>query len=257
MRLTNTRTTHGPVIRRSKHSQIHGVSRYNIRRQHISWSARTYCGPSGIAWRNNVTEYWWEWNDLLSQLDVFGQVRRCNADKALYLFIAWQRQVPSSVINTLFRTADITARCAIECAARGRSRLGLKPCTHDWRISRIRQSVSTVIRTSKNKCHTVSTTRLSTFIPKDIVLGYYAAYSGNALPTFRDKLLVPCSRIKNLRSGSLRRVQWQFRDYLSAPPWPWRWDRVCAETSARNYHYTLRYSPEERSFHPLRGGSLI
>jgi hypothetical protein len=30
----------------------------------------------------------------------------------------------------------------------------------------------------------------------------------------------------------------------------------CPETSVRNYHYTLRNSPEERSYHLLRGGSL-
>ena len=30
----------------------------------------------------------------------------------------------------------------------------------------------------------------------------------------------------------------------------------CPETSVRNYHYSLRNDPEERSFHLLRGGSL-
>ena len=30
----------------------------------------------------------------------------------------------------------------------------------------------------------------------------------------------------------------------------------CTETSVRNYHYSLRYSPEERSSHPLCSGSL-
>ena len=30
----------------------------------------------------------------------------------------------------------------------------------------------------------------------------------------------------------------------------------CPETSARNYHYSLRNNPEERSFHLFRGGSL-
>jgi hypothetical protein len=33
-----------------------------------------------------------------------------------------------------------------------------------------------------------------------IFLGYFAASSGNSLPTFRNKLLVPSSRVKNLRS---------------------------------------------------------
>ena len=30
----------------------------------------------------------------------------------------------------------------------------------------------------------------------------------------------------------------------------------CPETSVRNYHYTLRNNPEERSFHLLRRGNL-
>jgi hypothetical protein len=30
----------------------------------------------------------------------------------------------------------------------------------------------------------------------------------------------------------------------------------CSETSVRNYHYSLRYNPEDRSSHLLRGGSL-
>jgi len=30
----------------------------------------------------------------------------------------------------------------------------------------------------------------------------------------------------------------------------------CPISSVRNYHYTLRNNPEERSSHPLRGGSL-
>ena len=69
-----------------------------------------------------------------------------------------------------------------------------------------------------NKCHTVSTTRLSTFVLKNSVLGYYVAYSGNSLRTFRDKLSVPCSRVKNLRSGSLLMVQWQFLTEVSGLP---------------------------------------
>jgi hypothetical protein len=35
-------------------------------------------------------------------------------------------------------------------------------------------------------------------------LGYYAASSGNSLPTFRDKLSVPSSRVKNLRINNSR-----------------------------------------------------
>jgi hypothetical protein len=70
----------------------------------------------------------------------------------------------------------------------------------------------------QNKCHTVSTTRLSTFILENSVLGYYAAYSGNSLPTFRDMLSVPHSTVKNLWSGSLRRVRWQFLTDVSGLP---------------------------------------
>ena len=33
-------------------------------------------------------------------------------------------------------------------------------------------------------------------------------------------------------------------------------DRDCPETSVKNYRYSLRNDPEERSSHPLRGGSL-
>ena len=33
------------------------------------------------------------------------------------------------------------------------------------------------------------------------LLNYYAASSGNSLPTFRDKISVPSSRAKNPRSG--------------------------------------------------------
>jgi hypothetical protein len=53
------------------------------------------------------------------------------------------------------------------------------------------------------------------------VLGYYAALSGSAVPTFRDNLSVPSSRVKDQRIG-------------------------CPETSVQNYHSTLRNIPEER-----------
>jgi hypothetical protein len=58
------------------------------------------------------------------------------------------------------------------------------------------------------------------------LLGYYAASSGNSLPTFRDKLSVKYSGVN-----------------------PWRLDPMgCPETSVRNYHYWLRNNPEERSY---------
>jgi len=55
--------------------------------------------------------------------------------------------------------------------------------------------------------------------------GYYAAYSGNPLPTFRDNLSVP---------GPIGRP----------------------ETSVRNCHCTLRSISEERRSHPYRDGNL-
>ena len=62
-------------------------------------------------------------------------------------------------------------------------------------------------------------------------LGYYAAGSGNSLTTFRDELSIPSSMVK---MGPISRP----------------------ETSVRNYRYSLRNSPEGRSSHLLRGGSL-
>jgi len=53
-----------------------------------------------------------------------------------------------------------------------------------------------------------------------VLLGYYAASSGNSLSTFRD-------RLKKGQIGS-------------------------PETSVKNYHYSLRNSPEERSFQDER-----
>ena len=54
-------------------------------------------------------------------------------------------------------------------------------------------------------------------------------------PTFWDKLSAPTFRVKNT---------------LKVVPID------CAETLIRNYRYRLRNSPEERSSHLLRGGSL-
>jgi len=65
------------------------------------------------------------------------------------------------------------------------------------------------------------------------VLGYYAASSGNSLPTFRDTLSVPSSFL-NLKMGPTG----------------------CPETSIRNSHYSFRNNPEERSSPPIRCGSF-
>ena len=53
-----------------------------------------------------------------------------------------------------------------------------------------------------------------------------------SLPTFRDSLSISSSLPLKMRPIG------------------------CAETSVRNYHYSLRNSPEEGSSHLLRGGSL-
>jgi hypothetical protein len=59
-------------------------------------------------------------------------------------------------------------------------------------------------------------------IKKSALPGHYTANSGNSLPTFRDNLLGPSSRLKARPLG-------------------------CTKASARNYHYSLRNDPEERS----------
>jgi len=58
--------------------------------------------------------------------------------------------------------------------------------------------------------------------------GYYAASNDNLLPTFRDYISVPSSMVKN---------SWPLKIGPTGFP----------ETSARNYYYSLRNKPEERS----------
>jgi hypothetical protein len=69
-------------------------------------------------------------------------------------------------------------------------------------------------------------------------LVYNAACSGYPLPKFRNNLSVPSSRVKNPRS-SLNMGQ-----------------ICCPETSERNYHYSLRNSPEDHSSRLLHGGRM-
>jgi hypothetical protein len=71
------------------------------------------------------------------------------------------------------------------------------------------------------------------------LLGCYAASSGNFLPTFRDNLSVPSSGAQNSK-GIL--------DYWTVK----MGQRGFPETSAINYHYSLRNNPEERSSNLLR-----
>jgi hypothetical protein len=55
------------------------------------------------------------------------------------------------------------------------------------------------------------------------LLRNYAAYSGNSLPTFRDNLSFPFSRVNSLRWGPIS----------------------CPDRLVKNYHYKLRIFPEE------------
>ena len=68
------------------------------------------------------------------------------------------------------------------------------------------------------------------------LLGYYAACGGNSLPTFRNNLSVPSSRVTNPL-------------YLEDGP------IGCPEPSVKNYRYTLRI-PVDRRLLLLHGGSL-
>jgi len=72
------------------------------------------------------------------------------------------------------------------------------------------------------------------------LLGYYAAYNGDLLPTFHKNLPVPSSRVKNPR---------RFLPLTMGPI-------SCPETSVTNYHSGLRNRPEEFRSLLLRGGSL-
>jgi len=80
------------------------------------------------------------------------------------------------------------------------------------------------------------------------VLGYYAASSGNSLPTFRDNLSIQSSSTstgRELRVTS--RDSKSLRGYVSLEN-----GIGCSEMSVKNYHYSLCNSQEERSSHILR-----
>jgi hypothetical protein len=71
------------------------------------------------------------------------------------------------------------------------------------------------------------------------VLGYNAASSGNPLPTFQDNVSVPSSTFKK------------------STFWPLKMGPIrCPEMSVKDYHSTLRYTPEDRrsvlKFHDVR-----
>jgi hypothetical protein len=97
-----------------------------------------------------------------------------------------------------------------------------------WLLPTFRRNLPPLSATFKNKG------RMRDFtLPRQVyencgLLGYYAASSGNFLPTFRDNLSVHLHG-----SGIL---------------YPWRYDPICwPEKSVRNYHYSPRNNPEECS----------
>ena len=80
---------------------------------------------------------------------------------------------------------------------------------------------------------------------RNTLLGYYAAYTGNALPTFRDNLPVLSQSCK------------KFKQMQGLICWLLKMGRICCpEMSVRYCHHTLRNIPQERRSHLLRGRSL-
>ena len=71
--------------------------------------------------------------------------------------------------------------------------------------------------------------------------GYYAAISGSFLPTYRDDVLVPSSRVRSPNKGSI------FLGFLKMGP------IGLPDTSVRNSHY-LCNNPEEHSSRLFCGG---
>ena len=76
------------------------------------------------------------------------------------------------------------------------------------------------------------------------LLGYYAASSGNFLPTFPDKLSVPSLGVfLTLKIWPIGCSETSVRS-----SWPLNMGPIgCPETSVRNYHCSLCNNPEERS----------
>jgi len=72
----------------------------------------------------------------------------------------------------------------------------------------------------------------------------------NAIQFLRDQpLLSKWARAKNTHTHP-HSIHILVYDHQSGH---WRWDQIGSpETSVRNYHYSLRNNPEERSFHLLR-----
>jgi len=68
------------------------------------------------------------------------------------------------------------------------------------------------------------------------LLWFHVAQSGNSVPTFRDDLSVPSSRVN--KSKHLQESNSSDKGTIGFP-----------ETSVRNYHSTLRNNSEERIYH--------
>jgi hypothetical protein len=100
------------------------------------------------------------------------------------------------------------------------------------RAGYIRKDQEILPLVSKCNVHILCQTEFCAVLKNCVLLGYYAACSGNILPKFKDNLSVPFST-------------W----LLKTEP------IYCPETSVRIYNFTLRNSPEERSFLLRTGGS--
>jgi hypothetical protein len=79
------------------------------------------------------------------------------------------------------------------------------------------------------------------------LLGIYTVSCGNYLPTFRDNVSVPYSRVKIPDSRFL-----SFLEYWPVKMGPTR----CPETSVNNYHTTPCNYPKDHRLYEHRGGSL-
>jgi hypothetical protein len=88
------------------------------------------------------------------------------------------------------------------------------------------------------------------------LLGYYATLSGRSVPMFRDNFSVPSSRVKtffldflSLEDGTdklSRNIGTELPLNAAWTSWSLKMGPVgCLETSAQNYHSTLRNIPEE------------
>jgi hypothetical protein len=112
-------------------------------------------------------------------------------------------------------------------------------------------SLSPELLTSKfTTCVTLSSTKTkgdTVWLRKNFeiyaLLRYNATSSGNPLLTFRDNASAQFSRVKKSKNSW---VSWPVK------MWPIR----CPETSVKDYHSKLRYTPEKRRSHQHRGGSL-